>query len=338
MLTPYHNDFSHIYQMIEKSHERAWKEVNKSLISLYWNIGHYVALKIEEKGWGKNVVEDLSTYIFSQRSNLKGFSARNIWRMKQFYETYKDNEKLSTLLTEIEWSKHLHILSKTKTHEEKEFYLRLLTQNHYSVRECERLIDSSTYERTMLGNQNMSTVLAEFPAETRNIFKDVYTFEFLELPEGYKENDLKKSLLKDLKKFLLEMGPDFSLIGEEYVIQVGGKDFRIDILLHNRALNVLVCVELKITEFQPEYLGKMQFYLEALDRDVKKPHENPSIGILICKTKDQEIVEYALSRNLSPAMIAEYETKMIDKTRLQKKLHELSETLDLKEDRRLESQ
>jgi predicted nuclease of restriction endonuclease-like (RecB) superfamily len=248
--------------------------------------------------------------------------------MKQFYETYKDNEKLSTLLTEIEWSKHLHILSKTTTNEEKEFYLRLLIKNRYSVRECERLIDSGTYERTMLGNQNMSTALAEFPVETRNIFKDVYTFEFLELPKGYKENDLRKSLLKDLKNFLLEMGPDFSLIGEEYVIQVGGKDFRIDILLHNRALNVLVCVELKITEFQPEYLGKMQFYLEALDRDVKKPHENPSIGILICKTKDKEIVEYALSRNLSAAMIAEYETKIIDKARLQKKLHELSATLD----------
>lgn len=328
MLTPYHNDFSHIYQLIEKSHERAWKEVNKSLISLYWDIGHYVNLKIEREGWGKNVVEQLSIYILAQRNNLKGFSARNIWRMKQFYETYKDNEKLSTLLTEIEWSKHLHILSKTTTNEEKEFYLRLLIKNRYSVRECERLIDSGTYERTMLGNQNMSTALAEFPVETRNIFKDVYTFEFLELPKGYKENDLRKSLLKDLKNFLLEMGPDFSLIGEEYVIQVGGKDFRIDILLHNRALNVLVCVELKITEFQPEYLGKMQFYLEALDRDVKKPHENPSIGILICKTKDKEIVEYALSRNLSAAMIAEYETKIIDKARLQKKLHELSATLD----------
>ena len=188
----------------------------------------------------------------------------------------------------------------------------------------------------MLGNQNMSTVLAEFPASTRNIFKDMYSFEFLELPDGYKENDLRKSLLKNLKNFLLEMGPDFSLIGEEYVIQVGGKDFRIDILLHNRALNVLVCVELKINEFQPEYLGKMQFYLEALDRDVKKSHENPSIGILICKTKDKEVVEYALSRNMSATMIAEYETKFIDKERLQKKLHEFSEILDDEEVKKLE--
>ena len=332
MLTHIHQtDFSHVYQMIEEAHARAWKEVNKSLITLYWNIGQYVSVKTEQEGWGKSVVEQLSTYILSQRNSIKGFSARNIWRMKQFYETYKEHEKLSTLLTEVEWSSHLHILSKTKTIEEKEFYIRLVSQHRYSVRAFERLIDTGTYERTMIGNKNMSTVLAEFPAPTRNIFKDVYAFEFLDLPEGYKENDLRKSLLKDLKKFLLEMGADFSLIGEEYIVQVGGKDFRIDILLHNRALNALVAVELKITEFQPEHLGKMQFYLEALDRDVKKAHENPSIGILICKTKDDEVVEYALSRNMSATMIAEYETKLIDKERLQRKLHEFSETFEAEE-------
>ena len=324
----YQTDFSHIYRMIEDANSRAWREVNKSLISLYWGIGEYVSLKVEQERWGQGVVEQLSDYILAQRSDIRGFSARNIWRMKQFYEAYRDHEKLSTMLTEVEWSNHLHILSKTKTYEEKEFYLSLLSQHRYSVRNLERLIDSATYERIMIGNKKLSTALSEFPEPTRNVFKDVYTFEFLNLPEAYKENDLKKALLRDLQKFLLEMGPDFNLVGEEYVVQVGGKDFRIDILLHNRALNCLVAVELKITEFQPEYLGKMQFYLEALDRDVKKPHENPSIGILICKTKDDEVVEYALSRNMSPTMIAEYETKLIDKGRLQRKLHEISQTLD----------
>ncbi len=261
---PYQTDFSRIYQMIEEASSRTWKEVNKSLISLYWNIGKYVSTKAEKEDWGQGIVEQLSNYILLQRGEIKGFSARNIWRMKQFYETYKDHEKLSTALT-------------------------------------------------------------EFPISTGNMFKDVYTFEFLDLPETYKENDLRKALLQNLRKFLIEMGPDFSLMGEEYVVQVGGKDFRIDLLLHNRALNCLVAVELKITEFQPEYLGKIQFYLEALDRDVKKIHENPSIGILICKTKDDEVVEYALSRNMSPTMIAEYETKFVDKGKLQRKLHELSE-------------
>ena len=325
---PYQIDFSQIYRMIEEANSKAWREVNKSLISLYWNIGKYVSTKAEQEDWGQAVVEQLSDYILAQRSEMKGFSARNIWRMKQFYETYKDHQKLSTVLTEIEWSNHLHILSKTKTIEEKEFYLTLLARHRYSVRDFERLIDSGTYERTMIGNKKLSTALTEFPVSPGNMFKDVYTFEFLDLPETYKENDLRKALLQNLRKFLIEMGPDFSLMGEEYVVQVGGKDFRIDLLLHNRALNCLVAVELKITEFQPEYLGKVQFYLEALDRDVKKAHENPSIGILICKTKDDEVVEYALSRNMSPTMIAEYETKLIDKGRLQRKLHELSEFLE----------
>jgi predicted nuclease of restriction endonuclease-like (RecB) superfamily len=171
-------DFTKILNMIEKAQLRAWKEVNKSLIELYWNIGQYVSEKVEKAEWGQNVVEQLSTYILSKRSDVKGFSPRNIWRMKQFYETYKDNAKLSTLLTEIEWSNHLHILSKTKTIEEKEFYLNLLCENRYSVRNFGRLIDTGTYERTMLGNVKLSTALAEFPVSTQNVFKDVYSFEF----------------------------------------------------------------------------------------------------------------------------------------------------------------
>ncbi len=155
------------------------------------------------------------------------------------------------------------------------------------------------------------------------MFKDSYVFEFLGLSEPYQEKDLRKALIKHLKKFLLELGPDLSLIGEEYPIQVGMKDFRIDILMYHRGLNCLVAVELKVTEFQPEHLGKLQFYLEALDQNVKKLHENPSIGILICKTKDEEVVKYALNRNLSPTMIADYETKIINKKLLQRKLHEL---------------
>jgi predicted nuclease of restriction endonuclease-like (RecB) superfamily len=323
----YGDDFYKISKMIEEVKSQVLKDVNKSLILLYWNIGKYVSGKVEQGEWGLSVVEDLSEFIRLKQTNVKGFSARNIWRMKQFYEAYKNYKKLSTLLTEISWSSHLHILSKTKTIEEKEFYLNLFSSYPYSVRECERVIDSCTYERTSIGNKKLSSVLAEFPKPTGNLFKDIYTFEFLDLPQPYKENDLRKELLKNLSKFLLEMGPDFSLIGEEYVVQVGGRDFRIDLLLHNRALNCLVAVELKTTEFQPEYLGKIQFYLEALDRDVKKDHEHPSIGILICKTKDEEVVRYALSRHISPTMIAEYETKLMEKEHLQRKLHEISEYL-----------
>jgi predicted nuclease of restriction endonuclease-like (RecB) superfamily len=322
------NDFSNIFQMIKEAKETTWKQVNTSLISLYWNIGEYISNKVNSDGWGQSIVEELSLFILSQDKGAKGFSARNLWRMKQFYETYKDDKKLSTVLTEISWSNHLHILSKTKTIQEKDYYLHLCLKRPYSARDLARIIDSSTYERTALADIKLSTSLAKYPSDVRGIFKDIYVFDFLDIPEEHPEDTLKKALLTNFKKFLLEFGPDFTLIGEEYVIQVGMKDYRIDLLLHNRGINALIAIELKVTEFQPEYLGKLQFYLEALDRDVKKDHENPSIGILICKTKDEEVVEYALSRNVSPALISEYETKLIDRKLLQKKLHAMEYLLD----------
>ncbi len=317
-------DFSHVYGMIMTAKTRMWQQINNTLIAFYWDIGKYVSNKIENDGWGKAIVERLSYFIQAKDSSVKGFSARNIWRMKQFYESYNGQEKLPALLTEISWSNHLHILSKTKTYEEKEFYIQLAIRNRYSERDFARLIDSATYERTKLADQKLSAPLTEFPKNAKGIFKDSYVFEFLSIPDNHQENDLKQALLKNLKKFLLELGPDFSFIGQEYVIQVGTKDYRIDLLMHNRELNCMAAFEIKVTEFQPEYLGKLQFYLEALDRDIKKPHENPSIGILICKTKDEEVVKYALSRNVSPAIIAEYETKLINKRKLQEKLQEFS--------------
>lgn len=317
-------DFEHIYQLISRSKVRAWKQLNNTMISLYWEIGAYVSQKVEAGIWGQGVVEDLARFIDLQNPNIKGFSARNIWRMKKFYETYKDHEKLSTLLTEITWSNHLHILSKTKSIEEKEYYLNLSAHHHYSARELERLINSSSYERTMLATEKLSTRLTEFPKPINGIFKDSYVFEFAGLSEHHQEQDLRQALIAHLKQFLLELGPDFTLMGEEYPIQVGTKDFRIDLLMFHRGLSSMVAIELKSTEFQPAHLGQLEFYLEALDQNVKKPHENPSLGILICKTKDDEVVKYALNRSLSPAMIAEYETQLISKSLLQQKLHELS--------------
>jgi predicted nuclease of restriction endonuclease-like (RecB) superfamily len=318
MKKDYQNDFATIYQMITSATSRAWQQVNTVLIDLYWSIGKYVSEKVESDGWGKSIVEDLAKYVAIENPSIKGFSARNIWRMMQFFGTYKGNAKLSALLTEITWTNHLHILSKTKTIEEKLFYLELASNHRYSERDFARIIDSGTYERTRL---------TEFPA-AKGQFKDSYVFEFLGLPEDHKENDLRKALVSHLRRFLGELGPDFSLIGEEYPLQVGMKDFRIDLLMFHRGLNCMVAIELKTTEFEPAHFGQLQFYLEALDRDVKKPHENPSIGILVCKTKDEEVVKYAMNRNMSPTMIAEYETKLVNKSLLQKKLHELSLSFD----------
>lgn len=326
-VTKHDHDFVRIFNMIDTAKSKVWQQVNSTIISLYWNIGQYLSDKVQKDGWGKAIVEELSMFIHSRNQSINGFSARNIWRMKQFYETYKDNEKLSTLLTEITWSNHLHILSKTKSLEEKEFYLRLAAKSHYSARDFARIIESATYERTKIADLKLSTVLTEFPINPKSVFKDSYVFEFLALPENHQEHDLRKALLANLKKFLLELGPDFSFIGEEYTVQVGNKDFRIDLLMHHRELNCLVAFEIKVTEFQPEHLGKLQFYLEALDRDFKKPHENPSIGILICNTKDDEVVKYAMSRNISPAIIAEYKTKLISRHALESKLQEIMQSI-----------
>jgi len=326
-LDVYQKDFDKVYQMIIEAQSKIWRQVNSQLISLYWNIGEYISRKSEHDGWGKSVVEKLAQYIAERHPSAKGFSARNIWRMKQFYETYYSHTKLSAVLTEISWTNHLHILSKTRTIEEKEFYLALAANNKYPEREFARIIDSGTYERTSIADKKLSASLTEFPVQTKGIFKDSYVFEFLDLPESHREHDLRRALIIHLKRFLFELGPDFTLIGEEYPVQVGIKDFRIDLLMFHRGLNSMVVIELKSVEFQPAHLGQLQFYLEVLDRDIKKPHENPTIGILICKTKDEEVVKYALNRHASPTMIADYETKLVKKSLLEKKLQEISQVL-----------
>lgn len=320
-----HQDaFAAVYSMITEAQSKTWRQINKNLIELYWSIGRYVSERVATNGWGKSIVEEMAKYIASKNPSVTGFSARNLWRMKQFYETYQGDEKLSTVLTEISWSNHLHILAKTKTLEEKAYYLDVTAKHRYPARELARIIDSGTYERTLLADAKLSAMLTEFPVPTQGVFKDSYVFEFLGLPNDHKEDDLRQALVSHLKKFITEMGADFSLIGEEYPLQVGMKDFRIDLLMFHRGLNCMVAIELKTTDFHPAHVGQLQFYLEALDCDVKKPHENPSIGILICKTKDDEVVKYTMNRSISPTLIAEYETKLIDKALLQKKLQELN--------------
>jgi predicted nuclease of restriction endonuclease-like (RecB) superfamily len=327
------NKFSDILVLINQARYNALKIVNKELINLYWQVGEYISNKSEQDGWGKSIVQELSDFVLANEPDIKGFSASNIWRMKQFYEGYKDYPILATLLREISWSSNLNILSKTKSMEEKEFYIRLAIKENYSVRELERQIDSGYYERNILTKQKLATPLREFKSMSKSlvsnyqqadkVFRDKYLFEFLDLPESFSEKDLQKSLVKNMKRFLLELGRDFSFIGENYRLQVGNKDFYLDLLFYHRDLQCLVAFELKVDDFKPSYLGQLNFYLEALDRDVKKEHEKPSVGVLLCKTKDETVVEYSLSKSLSPTLIAEYETKFINKHILQEKIDKL---------------
>ncbi|VAX14919.1 hypothetical protein MNBD_IGNAVI01-1029 [hydrothermal vent metagenome] len=321
-------DFKKITSLITKARINALKTVNRELINLYWEVGKHVSNKVNSDNWGKSVVEELSQFIQEQHPGIKGFSRRGLFRMKQFYEAYYKNQKVSPLVTQISWTNNLIILSKCKTIEEREFYILLSAKDRLSKRELERQINSGVFERTMLANKKVPPVVRKIHPDIQNVFKDTYVFEFLDLPKEHNENDLQKALVNNLKNFLLELGRGFTFIGQEYRVQVGMHDYYIDLLLFNRTMQCLVAIELKTVEFEPEFLGKMNFYLEALDSDLKLPNENPSMGILLCKGKDTEVVEYALRRNLSPALIADYETKLIDKNILKAKLHELYEILE----------
>ena len=318
-------NFNQILITIQTSKQKALQQVNTTLIELYWEVGKYISIKTISESWGKSVVEELAEYIKEKEPTIKGFTARNLWRMKQFYDTYKENEKLTPLVTEISWTNNLIILSSAKTDEEREFYLLLTSRERYSKRELERQIKSSIFERTMLANEKLSTVVRELPQETKDVFRDSYALEFLNLPTPHSEKDLQHALIGSLKQFILELGVGFAFIGEEYRLQVGNEDFYIDLLFYHRHLRCLVAFELKIGKFKPSHLGQLEFYLEALDRDVKSKDENPSIGILLCREKDDEVVKYALSRSLSPTVISDYETKLIPKKVLQQKLNELYE-------------
>jgi predicted nuclease of restriction endonuclease-like (RecB) superfamily len=249
--------------------------------------------------------------------------------MRQFYETYCSNEKLSPLVREISWTNNVAIMMGAKTDEAREFYLILTQKNNYSKRELERQIDSKLFERTMISGIKNELFLAKSPGLTA--LRDSYVLEFLDIPENHHEAELRKAITANLRDFILEFGKDFTLVGEEYRIQVGNTDFKIDLLLYNRELSCLVAIELKVRRFKPEFLGQLEFYLEALDRDVRKPNENPSVGLILCAGKDDAVVEYALSRSMSPALIADYRLHLPDKELLENKLRELKELAEIEE-------
>lgn len=319
--------FAEVLQQIQTAKQHAFQQVNKVLVQLYWNIGQYISNQIEQTDWGKSTVEELAIFIQKNEPSTNGFTARNIWRMKQFFETYADFPKLSSLGAELSWTHNRRIMT-LKTPEEREFYLILCNQKKYSVRELERLIKTGTFERTMLADKKLSSLGAELPQAIDGVFKDSYVFEFLDLPKPYIEKDLQQALVSSLKDFILELGVGFTFVGQEYRLQVGNDDFFVDLLFFHRQLQCLVAFELKSRKFKPADLGQLEFYLEALDQDVKLSHENPSIGILLCREKDDEVVKYALNRSLSPTVIADYETKLIPKELLRNKLNEIYALLE----------
>ncbi len=319
-------NFKQIVELVEKRKNNAYKKVNEELILLYLEVGKFLEELKENSKYGDKITTKASEFMRSNYPNIKGFTKRNIERMIQFYNIYRDDEIATPLVTQLSWTNNLLILSGTKSKEERHFYLKLSIKNNYSKRELDRQISSSYYERYLLSNDKrlpkiINTVNEENYPNTKIL--DTYTLEFLDLPNKFSEKDLKNAIIKNLKDFILEVGKDFTFIGSEYKIQVGNHDFFIDLLFYNRELSCLVAFELKLGEFKAEYLGKMNLYLEALDRDIKKKQENPSVGIILCSSKDNDVVEYSISKNISQTMISEYKLKLIDKKLLETKLKEM---------------
>ncbi|MBU1006230.1 MAG: DUF1016 family protein [Candidatus Omnitrophica bacterium] len=296
-----------IKQRVYKAQYEALKAVNKELIGLYWDIGKMIVWRQKQYSWGKSIVENLAKDLQLEFPSMQGFSAQNLWYMRQFYIEYSKNQKLQPLVGEISWTKHLIIMGRCKNVLEREFYIRMARKFGWSKNILIHQIDNKTYEKTLINQTNFDkTLSAKIRNQAKLAVKDEYTFDFLELGEEHSEVEFEKALITKVNRFLVEMGGAFAFMGNQFRLEIEGDEFFIDILLYHRHLKCLVAIELKVGKFMPEYVGKMQFYLAALDDRVRVKRDNPSIGIIVCKSKERTIVEYALRESKKPIGVAAY--------------------------------
>lgn len=297
-----------IKERIRSAQYEALKAVNKEQIALYWDIGRMIAERQKVKTWGKAVVQCLAADLQREFPGTAGFSASNLWRMKGFYETYADSAKLAPLVREIAWSHNLIILEKCQDHLEREFYIRMTRKFGWSKNVLALQIENQSFEKTLRGQTNFDKTLpAKYKDQAKLAIRDEYTFDFLELGEEHAEREMERAILARVERFLREMGGRFAFLGSQYRLEIEDKEYFIDLLLYHRGLRCLFAVELKVGEFQPEFIGKMQFYLAALDDQVRMKDEKPAIGMIICRTKERAIVEYALRESNKPIGVASYQ-------------------------------
>ena len=297
-----------VQQRIRAAQYDALKAVNREMINLYWDIGKMIVTRQQNVNWGKSVVEQLAKDLQAEFPGISGFSTRNIWRMRDFYLTYHSQEILPPMVAEIGWTHNVVILEKCKDDLEREFYIKMTRKFGWTKNVLIHQIENQTYQKTLLNQTNFNkTVPTEIRNQLKLAVKDEYTFDFLELADEHGERQLEQAILTRVEPFLQEMGGLFAFIGSQYRLEVDDEEYFIDILLYHRRLKCLVAIELKIGKFLPEYVGKMQFYLSVLDNTVKLPDENPSIGIILCKSKQRTIVEYALKDSNKPIGVATYQ-------------------------------
>ena len=285
----------------------ALRAVNKELIALYWDIGRMITERQKGKTRGKAIVENLARDLQAEFPGIQGFSIQNLWYMRQFYGTYSCNKKLQPLVGEISWTKNLIIMSKCKDDLEREFYIRMTRKFGWTKNILALKLEAQTYENTLLNQTNFDKTLPDkIKNQAKLAVKDEYLFDFLELGQEHSERELELAIIAKIEGFLREMGGMFAFMGSQYRLEIEGNEYFIDLLLYHRGLKCMLAIDLKIGKFMPEYVGKMQFYLAALDDLVRMENESPSIGMILCRTKEKTIVEYALKESNKPIGIAAY--------------------------------
>jgi predicted nuclease of restriction endonuclease-like (RecB) superfamily len=306
-----HNFIVDIKQKIRTAQYEALKVVNVQLINLYWEIGKSISEK-QLENWGKSVVPVLSKELQKEFPGIGGFSTTNLWSMAQFYSEYQAIENLHPLVGEISWSKHIVILNKCKDNQERQFYILSTKKFGWTKNVLIHQIENKTFENYLLNQTNFKDTL---PSSIKNqahlAIKDEFTFDFLNLESEHSESELEQALILNIRSFLIELGNDYTFVGNQFKVSVNNKEYFIDLLLYHRKLQCLVAIDLKIGDFLPEYKGKMEFYLAVLNDTIKLPHENDAIGIIICKNKDRTIVEYSLKSSTMPIGVATYKTSTI---------------------------
>ena len=308
MPSDYAGLLAEVKERVRAARYAALKAVNKELVSLYWDIGRMIAERQKVEGWGKSVVQQLAADLQAEFPGMRGYSAQNLWYMRQFFLEYHENEKLQPLVGEISWAKNLVIMGRCKDPLEREFYIRMTRKFGWTKNVLIHQIENQSYEKSLLGQTNFDQALTpKLRAQAELAVRDEYTFDFLGLGDEHSERELETALIARVEDFLRAMGGMFAFMGSQFRLEVGGEEFFIDLLLFHRRLRCLVAIELKVGKFRPEFVGKMQFYLTALDRQVREESEGPSIGIILCKEKNRTVVEYALHDARKPIGVATYQ-------------------------------
>lgn len=302
-----------IKERILSSQFKAAVAVNQELIILYWEIGSRISLKQKSEGWGAKTIENLAKDLKSSFPDMKGFSHRNLKYMVHFAKEYPDFAIGQQPVAQIPWGHNILLLQKLSSLVERLWYATKIIENGWSRNVLLHWLDSELYKRQGKAVTNFQATLPSPQSDlAHQTLKDPYCFDFLMLRDKYDEHELESALLDHVQKFLLELGAGFSFVGRQVHLEIGGQDFYIDLLFYHYKLRCFIVVDLKATDFKPEFAGKMNFYLSAVDDLMKYPEDKPSIGLLLCKGKNKVVAEYALRGINNPIGISQYEAKILE--------------------------